>query len=273
MVAPVRLHTCHYCLRPILRVQDGFCGEGGIGMGYYRAARDLGFCPTIVGTDTSSARLEVYDSMNGLVDRCGPLLPFVAVQADALEYTAIYGGDFHLNHGSPTCTGYSRGTAAIPDRAQRYDRLIATWRDVALTHDVPYVIENVNDARPELRDPLLLCGRMFGLTAEDTDGTLLTLDRHRLFETSVELRPPHHQPHGWKSNRRDGVQVAGSYGGARRDKHEARHVRRGGYVPASVDVQRALLRVPWMTEKGCQLSVPPDYSHWLGLRLMRGYGA
>lgn len=37
---------------------------------------------------------------------------------------------------------------------------------------VPYIIENVERALPELRDPVLLCGSMFGLHVE----------RHRLFE-------------------------------------------------------------------------------------------
>lgn len=243
---------CRSCGRRCIDVLDAFCGEGGAGMGYFLGLAGLGFCPHITGVDTVASRLERYESMNRLVS-CGG---FTAVRADALEYTAEHGHRFELRHGSPTCTGYSRGTAAIPDRLQRYDRLIPVWRDVCEAVGGPYVIENVADARPELRDPIMLCGRMFGLSAIDDDGTPLVLDRHRLFELSAEVRPPEHGPHDRS------LQVAGSYAGARRDKVEARTVRKGGYVP-SADVQRTMLRVPWMTEKGCQLSIPPAYTEWI----------
>jgi hypothetical protein len=45
---------------------------------------------------------------------------------------------------------------------------------------------------------------------------------------------------------------------------EARHVRKGGYVPPTLDVLRELLGTPWMDEKGCFLSIPPDYTEWIG---------
>lgn len=236
-------------LRRLLRVLDGFCGEGGAGQGYYDALTKAGYDVEIVGVDTNAARLKRY--------------PFTAVQADALEYVAEHGHAFDLIHGSPTCTGYSRGTAAIPDRLQRYDRLIPVFRAVAQATGRPYVIENVADARRELDSPILLCGRMFGLEATDDDGTRLVLDRHRLFETSWEPWQPEHLPHDRT------LQVAGSYGGARRDKVEARRIRRGGYVP-SADVQRALLRVPWMSEKGCQLSIPPVYTEYVAQQFLAG---
>jgi DNA (cytosine-5)-methyltransferase 1 len=242
---------CPVCGLP--RMLDAFAGEGGAGEGYMRA----GFCCTAV--DTSAERLKLYPQ------RCPGS---GAIRGDAIEFILKHGHGFAAGHGSPTCTGYSRGTAAIPDRFDRYDRLIPAVRDAFETVGIPYVIENVADARPELIDPIMLCGRMFNLTATDDDGTALTLDRHRLFESNLPLWQPEHAPHGWKSNRRDGVQVAGSYGGARRDKREAREVRKGGYVPKSLDVQRELLGTPWMTEKGCQLSIPPAYSEFIGAQLL-----
>lgn len=227
----------------LLRVLDCFAGQGGAGMGYWLGFRDLGFQVRVTGVDNVRQRLERY--------------PFRRVCRDALEFVATYGHQYDLIHGSPTCTGYSRGTAAVPGRLDRYDRLIPAFRDVAKATGRPYVIENVADARPELVDPLTLCGRMFGLEATDDDGTRLVLDRHRLFEVSLPLPwYPEHPPHDRT------LQVAGSYAGARRDKLEARHVRHGGYVP-SADVQRQLVGVPWMTERGCQLSIPPAYTRWL----------
>lgn len=229
----------------MLEVLDAFCGEGGVSVGWHRGLTALGIPHRITGVDTSAARLARY--------------PFERVQANALDYTYRHGRRFHLLLGSPTCTGYSRGTAAIPDRLERYDRLIGTWRVLAEATGRPYVLENVADARPELRLPIMLCGRMFGLTTTDDDGTPLVLDRHRLFESNLPLMQPEHPSH-------DRAQVAGSYAGARRDKLEARTIRRGGYVP-SADVQRSLLGVEWMSERGCQLSIPPAYTEWLALQL------
>jgi DNA (cytosine-5)-methyltransferase 1 len=243
---------CPECGRP--RLLDTFAGEGGAGQGYMRA----GFCVDAV--DTSSARLSHYPRDCPAQKR---------VVGDAIAYTLTRGHEYAALHGSPTCTGYSAGTRAIPDRVSRYDRLIGAVREAFQTIGLPYVIENVAGARAELRNPVMLCGRMFDLTATDDDDTPLTLDRHRLFEChGFPVMVPEHVPHGWKSDRRDRVQVAGSYGGARRDKREAREIRKGGYVPASLEVQRALLGTPWMSEKGCQLSIPPAYTQHIGEQLL-----
>ena len=224
------------------RLLDLFCGEGGVAMGFHRAGFE------VVGVDTDEARLARY--------------PFESHRADALEFLIEHGHEFHHRHASPTCTGYSRGTAAIPGRIARYDRLIAATREALLEVGGSYTIENVEDARRELRSPVLLCGRMFGLSAVDSDGTPLVLDRHRLFESNVLLLAPEHLKHDRS------MQVAGAYGGARRDKHEARHVRKGGYVPRDLSVLRDLLGTPWMSEKGCFLSVPPAYTEFLGAQLL-----
>lgn len=223
-----------------MRLLDLCCGEGGAATGYHRA----GFAVT--GIDTSAARLRHY--------------PFPSHQADAIEYVLAHGHEYDAIHASPPCTGYSRATVAIPDRFDRYDRLIPALREALTTTGKPYVIENVADARRELDNPILLCGRMFGLTATDTDGTPLVMDRHRLFESNVLLLAPEHLPHDRS------VQVAGSYDGARRDKHAARHIRKGGYVP-HVTVQRQLLGTPWMTRQGCWLSIPPAYTEFVGQQL------
>ena len=153
----------------------------------------------------------------------------------------------------------------MPNRLDRYDRLIAATREALDIVGRPYVIENVEDARPELREPLRLCAFEFGLTAIDDDGTVLHLQRHRLFESPLLLLGAGGCPGHPRSDAR---QIAGAYGGARRDKVEARQVRKGGYVPASLEVLRALLDAPWMTEQGCFLSIPPAYTEHLGRQVL-----
>ena len=223
------------------KLLDLYCGEGGAGMGWRQAGFD------VFGVDNTPARLARY--------------PFPHHRGDAIEYLLAHGHQYDAIHASPPCTGYTRGTAAIPDRLTRYDRLIAATREALLIVGKPYVLENVADARPELNHPILLCGRQFNLTTTDDDGTPLTLDRHRLFESNVFLMAPPHPPHD------PAVQVAGSYGGARRDKVEARQIRKGGYVPSHA-VQARLLGTDWMTEKGCQLSIPPAYTEFIGQQLL-----
>ncbi len=225
-----------------MRGLDLFCGEGG-------ASKGLANWFPMTGVDNSAKRLERY--------------PYPSHQADAIEFLLEHGRHYDFIWASPPCTGYSRGTAAVPHRLERYDRLIAATREALQIVGKPYVIENVEDARSELRDPLLLCGRMFGLGAMDDDGTPLVLDRHRLFESNLLLSSP--VPH---AKHDPTLQVAGAYSGARRDKDEARNVRHGGYVPKSLDVLRRLLGTPWMSEQGCFLSIPPAFTEHLGRQIV-----
>ena len=230
-------------MRP--RLLDAFCGEGGASVGYHRAGFD------VVGVDNSEARLALY--------------PFTCHQGDAVEFILAHGHEYDVIHASPPCTGFSRGTAALPDRLTRYDRLIGATREALLIAGRHYVIENVEDAGTELRGPMRLCGFEFGLGAVDDDGTVLRMKRHRLFESSVFLAGAGGCP---GHPRKGGPQIAGAYGGARRDKVEARLVRKGGYVPKSLDVLRALLGTPWMSETGCFLSIPPVYTEHVGAQLL-----
>lgn len=223
-----------------MKLLDLFCGEGGASLGYHQAGFE------VTGVDTARARLKYY--------------PFDWEHEDALEYVYKYGDMFDAVHASPPCQGYSIATSALPDRLERYDRLIPALRDLLLDLGKPYVIENVYNARKEMINPQLLCGRMFGLTAMDTDGVILHMDRHRMFETNWDLTVPEHKKHDAS------LQVGGSYGGARRDKVEARKIRKGGYVPAK-EVQAELLGVSHMSEKGMWLSIPPIYAKYVGTQL------
>jgi hypothetical protein len=175
------------------------------------------------------------------------------------------------------CQGYSIATAGNPDARAKHKRLIAATRELLALTGRPWVIENVEQARSQMVAPVLLCGRSFGLAAADEDGTRLVLDRHRLFESNIDLAVPDHAPHD------RALQVAGVYGGSRRakrlagetlaqvaprDRYAARVERGGGYVPRSIAVQQALLGIDWMTVKGMQESIPPVYAEHVGRQLL-----
>jgi len=234
---------------------DPYCGQGGTGAGLI----DAGFDVTGVDRADHSRRY-----------------PGRFILGDALDYIEKHGHEYDVIVAGPPCQGYSIATAGNPTARAKYDRLIAATRDALEATGRPWVIENVEQARSELVDPILLCGRMFDLRADDADGTPLVLDRHRLFESNRLLVAPPHPTHGDE-------QVAGVYGGSRRaplrkgiplaeaapfDRFAARHIRHGGYVPRSIAVQQALMGIDWMTVRGMQESIPPAYGHWIGAQLL-----
>jgi DNA (cytosine-5)-methyltransferase 1 len=234
---------------------DLFCGQGGAAAGYINAGYEV----TGVDIANHSARY-----------------PGNFIQGDALAFLAQFGHEFDAIHASPPCQGYSIATAGNPEARAKHKRLIAATRELLALTGKPWVIENVAQARSQMVDPIMLCGRMFFLGADDADGEWLTLDRHRLFESNVPLWAPTHPTHG-------NEQVGGVYGGSRRakripgeplwmvaprDRHAARVERGGGYVPRSKSVQQNLLGIDWMTVKGMQESIPPVYAQHVGMRLL-----
>jgi DNA (cytosine-5)-methyltransferase 1 len=220
-----------------MKLLDLFCGAGGAAMGYHRAGFE------VVGVDITKQWH----------------YPFEFHKGDALEFLKEHRNEFAVIHASPPCQRWTQGNAA-GDQARRHPDLLTPTRTLLKRYGTPYVIENVY--RAPMPEPIILCGTMFDLTAVDDDGTVLHLKRHRKFESSEFLylpRPCYHPR---------GVQWAGAYGGARRDKREARDVRRGGYVPPSLDVLQRLIGIDWADERGLFQAIPPAYTEFIGRQLI-----
>ena len=223
------------------KLLDLFACEGGASVGYERAGFD------VYAVDLDANRLKrnphAYDVADALV-----------YIANAHRYDAI--------HASPPCQGYTRGNAG---KVTAWPKLIPAVREALQATGLPYVIENVTDAAPEMVDPIALCGCMFDLSTLDDDGIRIHLKRERMCETGggftlTAPRPCNH----------DGIEWwAGAYGGARRDKYEAKYVRKGGYVPPNKDVVKALLGVEHdMTWQGLFECLPPRYCEYIGANLL-----
>jgi len=210
-------------VRPALL--DLYCCQGGSSVGYDHA----GF--RVVGVDIDPQ----------------PRYPFQRIQDDALNVlrwlvTHPGWGMFTAVHASPPCQRYS-DTQRIQDR--KHPDLIAETRELLEQTGLPYVIENVEGARSELRDPVMLCGAMFGLRTY----------RHRLFETNFPLEAPEHPEHivpQAKMGRpvRDGefIQCVGNF--------------------SNVPLGREAMQMPWATREGLREAIPPPYTEHVGGFLM-----
>lgn len=214
------------------------------------------------------------------------------IQADALEYIAAMGHMYDAIHVSPPCQWYTRGNAPRRGTETRWHRTIPEFREVLESTGRPYVIENVKDAGWDMKAPTTLCGCMFRLMVRDYTcggkdhaerlthllaaacdrwyGVEVYLQRPRLFETSgftlTAPAPCDHTHHKW---------VGGVYSGARRDKYEAKFIRKGGYVPPDKDLAAALLGIGLdhaMTWEGLAECVPPAYTHHIGNQLLEVLG-
>jgi len=213
------------------RLLDLFCGAGGAGMGYHQAGFD------VVGVD--------------IVNQ--PRYPFEFYQADALEFLAGHGHEYDAIHASPPCQGYLNLGAVNRKLGRNYDHpdLISSTRAAIETAGLPYVIENVADARPLLREPVRVCGTGLGLP----------LRRHRLFESNAPLTGAvcaHHRFTekrywtGWRPNGEHRlstvVQVYGNAGGQE-------------HWPAAMGID-------WMTSREMCEAIPPVYTRVVGAQLL-----
>lgn len=201
---------------------DAFCCQGGAAMGLHRA----GF--RVLGVDKDPQ----------------PRYPFAFVQADAVEFLAQYGGRFAAAHASPPCQFYS---LAQRIRDNDHPDLIAPTRAALEAAGVPYAIENVERALPQLKDPVVLCGTMFGLRTY----------RHRPVEFGggAHADQPGHPEHGPENTKM------------------GRPIRDGTYYHAvgnfsGVEEVRRDMGVPWMSRDGIRECIPPAYGEWIGRRLL-----
>ncbi|WP_432165766.1 SAM-dependent methyltransferase [Streptomyces sp. bgisy031] len=197
---------------------DDFCCQGGAGMGYHRA----GFEVTGVDKDAQ------------------PRYPLAFHQADAIEFIREFGAGFDFIHTSPPC---QHDTDCQRIRGNSHPDLIDPTREALNATGRPWVMENVRGAAAKLRNPVMLCGTMFGLKTY----------RHRFFETGggFTLAPPEHPEHTVPQAKMGRPVPPGWY---------------GQYVGNFSGVQQArdILEVPWMNRDGIRECIPPAYTQFIG---------
>jgi DNA (cytosine-5)-methyltransferase 1 len=187
--------------------------------------------------------------------------PFESVCADAIDDFAelVERYDPAVIGGGPPCQDFSRLKTRT---GKSYPRLIKPFRELLLKWGGPYVIENVETARPFMIDPILICGSMLynGLGELPIVDDLL-LKRHRLFESNVPLEEPAAdlceigKKAGWW---RAFINVHGG-GGQREIPNPGgpRNVR--GNKASRAEAQK-LMGIDWMSVAGMNEAIPPLYS-------------
>lgn len=225
------------------RLLDLFCCAGGASMGYHLAGFD------VTGVDIEPR----------------PRYPFAFVQGDALTLDLEWVASFDAIAASPPCQAHTAMKSM--HNAKEHLDLIEPTRALLVASGRPWVMENVVGA--PLKDPILLCGTMFGLGVEDAE-----LRRHRLFETSFPILLHPQCQHGQRD-------VIGVYGGHVRNRRRVRTIgiygegvrdsRRKfdkGVPDFSTDQGRAAMGCPWMTTAELSQAIPPAYTQFLGRHLM-----
>jgi DNA (cytosine-5)-methyltransferase 1 len=212
-----------------VRLLDLFCGAGGAAMGYHRAGFE------VVGVDIVGQ----------------PNYPFEFIKAGALEFIEKYERRawWVAAHASPPCqfaTAYRRRKGVAVDAVN----LIPDTRELLRATGLPYVIENVEQAKRHLVDPVTCCGTSLGVD----------IRRHRLFESSLPLagiacdhagqaaRSPGYPQATNRTNPRKTIEVG---------------VRR---IPLAV--QQRHMGIDWMTREELSQAIPPAYTEHLGTQLL-----
>jgi DNA (cytosine-5)-methyltransferase 1 len=201
-----------------LRLLDLYCGQGGAGAGYARAGFE------VRGVDLARQ----------------PRYPFEFFYSDAIAYARRYWPLFDVIHASPPCQAHSEAWRL---RRNDHPELIAPTRDALLATGKPYIIENVPGA--PLRNPVVLCGAMFGLRTY----------RHRLFEANWPLCAPEHPPHTAPQAKMGRPVKPGEFG---------QFI--GNYSGAAL--AREVMQMPWANRDGIREAIPPAYTEHIGRQLL-----
>lgn len=218
-----------------MRLLDLFGCAGGAGMGYHRAGFD------VLGVD-------IYPRRD---------YPFPMVQDDALAFLhEDCRGHFDAIHASPPCQAKTTMSNRYRGKGGPTDdhvNLIPAVREALEDTGLPYVIENVCGARPDMRAPVTLTGGMFDLRVE----------RPRLFETNWPLTAP---------PARKAVDPLGIYGKRQGPDGRRLWTRKDGSIlraPRTIEEAQQAMGVEWITEwDAITEAIPPAYTEWIGVQLL-----
>jgi DNA (cytosine-5)-methyltransferase 1 len=149
------------------KLLDLFCCTGSGSEGY----ADAGFEVTGVEIDL----------------KCEKHYPYKFINGDVLTLDVDFIKQFDLVSASPPCQSFS----LLKHRTgKEYPNLIPQTRELLIESGVDYIIENVEQAKDDLKNPVTLCGTNFDLGTNCKDGVYRQLWRHRVFEANFDIESP-----------------------------------------------------------------------------------
>lgn len=227
-----------------MKVLDLFCGVGGAAMGYYQAGFE------VIGIDI----------------KVQPNYPFTFIQDDAMNLPLklldwCNGSYPDIIHASPPCQGYSKSISSDGrwshgvHKGYNEPKLIEPLREILLASNLNYVIENVIGSKAFLKDPILLCGSMFGMS----------IKRHRLFEINFPFIVPKHpkcvkleHPYAEQWKKEKGITDRKIYSVVGKCRQS------GCY-----EVWRQLMQIPWAKyDYELAGAIPPAYTEYIGTQIL-----
>lgn len=238
--------------RPVLL--DLFCCSGGASIGYERA----GF--RVLGVDLSPQpnywfpfhRGDALEALQALVS--GLKVDFWDKRLNdgtSWGHEAIRLADISAVHASPPCQLYS--TTHRINRSD-YPDLIAPTRTLLEETGLPWVIENVVAAAPQMRNPVMLCAAMPEISRP--------MYRHRLFEGGGGFMPsqPDHPAHSIRQAK---------MGRAAQDDEYMHIVGNFSGVPRA----RRDMEMPHASRRELAEAIPPAYAEHIGRQMLALIGA
>ena len=212
---------------------DLFSGAGGCTKGYQLA----GF--TVIGVDISNQPHYIGD---GFILGDALLVMDLLLAGSSVKDGVgrdWYLSDFAAIHASPPCQFASVETRM--EYRANHKNYIPEVRSLLVKSNKPYVIENVENARRHLNNPIKLCGSMFGLGVW----------RHRYFECpALSVLTP--------TCNHSGVPVLIS-GTPRRN---------GNRKEFTAQQRRDASGLHWMTRVEMDQAIPPAFTKFVGDHLM-----
>jgi len=165
-----------------------------------------------------------------------PNYPFEFHQADALHYDLK---NFDVIHASPPCQAYSEATPLTTK--SKHPKLIHIIRERLIATGKPYIIENVEGARKDLLSPIKLCGTMFELGVW----------RHRYFEINIPIVV------NLKCNHIGHPVTVNPPANARKNQG-----------PRNFAKEIIAMGIDWMNKKEISQAIPPEYTQFIGKKIM-----
>jgi DNA (cytosine-5)-methyltransferase 1 len=236
-----------------LKALDLYCGSGGAALGLMQAGL------YVDGVDIEPMPRYLGDRFIW-ADALAHLEKLIK-SGEIAEYAIIWA--------SPPCKFFTELGRSFEIKKHNID-LITPTRPLLEASGLPWVIENVENAKRVLRDPVMLCATMFpGLLQTETHA----LRRHRLFEASFPITAPGPCQH------KHGKRTGGVYGGHGRDRvrpvgADAPNREHASGSNLSREDQFILMGVPVgsMTLSELSESIPPIYSKHIAEQWLKQAG-